>query len=258
MSERGAGDPRICEIRVENVEPKDFGKWRYRYEMKKKEMIWIPLLRCVARCKCRAIKGKVLTVAGSPAPDKEDNKDKNCEPFDWETAFSLATEHNLKRGSLLTTLPTLTKEWMISFELRPTNYQDNSYAEIGRIMIGGWSGSLGVHKEKGVYIAISLDGKSRRKFFKTSKPPLNEWTPVKISRTRVGSKYLFTLIIRGKTLWTIENTDPRDVSDVNVFASSELSVAQAGFIRELWISKKMPGKKSSNFLRFRPFFAICP
>ena len=201
-------------------------------------------------------------MAGSPAPDKEDNKDKICEPFDWETAFSLAAEHKLKRGSLLTTLPTLTREWRISFELRPTRYQDNSYAEIGRIMIGGWSGSLGVHKEKGVYIAISLDGKSRRKFFKTSKPPLNEWTPVKISQTRVGSKYLFTVIIRGKTLWTIENTDPRDVSDVNVFASSKLSVAQAGFIRELWISKKMPGKKSSNFLRFLAIFvldfAICP
>ena len=201
------------------------------------------------RCKCRAIKGKVLTVAESPAPDKEDNKDKNCEPFDWETAFSLATEHQLKRGSLLTTLPTLTKEWRISFELRPTRYQDNSYAEIGQIMIGGRNVSLGVHKEKGVYIAISLkNGESGKKFFKSSKPPLSEWTPVKISQTRVGSKYLFTLIIRGKTLWTIENTDPRDFSDVNVFASSDLSVAQAGFIRKLLISKKMTGKKSSNCL----------
>ena len=188
-------------------------------------------------------------MAGSLPLDKGGDKDKNCEPFDWETAFSLATEHKLKRGSLLTTLPTLTKEWRISFELRPTSYQEDSYAEIGQIVIGGWSWSLGIHKEKGVYIAISQNGEeSKRKFFKTSKPPLNDWTPVKISQTRVGSKYLFTLIIRGKTLWTIENKDPRDFSDVNVFASSELSVAQAGFIRELWIAKKMPGKKSSNFL----------
>ena len=114
-------------------------------------------------------------MAGSLPLDKGGDKDKNCEPFDWETAFSLATEHKLKRGSLLTTLPTLTKEWRISFELRPTRYQDNSYAEIGQIMIGGWNGSIGVHKEKGVYIAISLNGEEpRRMFFNTSKPPLNE------------------------------------------------------------------------------------
>ena len=213
----------------------------------------------------------VVQAAVQAVPDKEDNKDKNCEPFDWETAFSLATEHKLKRGSLLTTLPTLTKEWRISFELRPTRYQDNSYAEIGQIMIGGWRWSLGVHKEKGVYIAISLNGEeSKRKFFKTSKSTLNEWTPVKISQTRVGSKYLFTLIIRGKTLWTIENTNPRDFSDINVFASSNLSVAQAGFIRELWISKKIPGNEPSKILRFSytkmaekhhfcvRVFAICP
>ena len=61
-------------------------------------------------------------------------ENKNEEPnsclLDWKTTFSLPTEHPLKKASLLTTLPTLTKEWKISFELKPTNYQYASFAQI--------------------------------------------------------------------------------------------------------------------------------
>ena len=32
MSQRAAKDPSICEIHVENVQPKDFGKWKYEFE----------------------------------------------------------------------------------------------------------------------------------------------------------------------------------------------------------------------------------
>ena len=121
------------------------------------------------RCKCRSVKQKILTVSESP-PVKKETK---CETFSWETAFSLTPEHKLKRGSLLTTLPTLAKEWKISFQFRPSSYEYNGYAEIGHMTIGYWSGSIGIHKKKGVYFAISLNGSSILKNFVTDqKPPL--------------------------------------------------------------------------------------
>ena len=173
----------------------------------------------------------------------------NC-MFDWETAFSLPSEHQLKRGSLLTTLPTLTKEWKVSFELRASSYQYKSYAQILQMTIGGKSGNIGdrtpalwIHKTRGVYLTTTLGSKSSvGKFFKTKKPPINEWTSVEISQTRKGSKYIFSFTLKGETLWTVENSDPREFSSVKVFASSDWYVAQAGAIRGFKIENMMPGE----------------
>ena len=181
--------------------------------------------------------------------ENKNEEPNNCK-FDWETAFSLPTEHQLKRGSLLTTLPTLAKEWKVSFELRASSYQYKSYAQILQMTIGGKSGNIGdrtpalwIHKTRGVYLTTTLGSKSSvGKFFKTKKPPINEWTSVEISQTRKGSKYMFSFILKGETLWTVENSDPREFSSVKVFASSDWYVAQAGDIRGFKIENMMPGE----------------
>ena len=83
------------------------------------------------------------------------------------------------------------------------------------------------------------------KLFRTKKPPVNEWTAVEISQTKKGSKYFFSLMMKGETLWSVENRNPRQFSDVHVFASSEWYVAQAGSIRGLQIENMMPGETIS-------------
>ena len=181
-------------------------------------------------------------------------ENKNEEPnsclLDWKTEFFLPTEHPLKKASLLTTLPTLTKEWKISFELKPTNYQYASFAQILQLSIGGKSESVGdrtpalwIHKTRGVYLATTLGGKVfTGKFFKTKKPATKKWTSVEISQTKRGSKYMFSFALKGETLWDVENKDPRQFSSVKVFASSSWYEAQVGSIRGLKIENKMPGK----------------
>ena len=190
--------------------------------------------------------------AGSPGWPK--NEEPNSCLLDWKTAFSLPTEHPLKKASLLTTLPTLTKEWKISFELKPTNYQYKSFAQILQLSIGGRSESVGdrtpalwIHKTKGVYLATTLGGSVYTgNFFKTKKPPTNEWTSVEISQTKRGSKYMFSFVLKGETLWDVENKDPRQFSSVKVFASSSWYEAQVGSIRGLKIENKMSGEYSNS------------
>ena len=123
--------------------------------------------------------------------------------------------------------------------------------------IGGKSGNIGdqtpalwIHKSRGVHIRTTLNGKpSVGKFFRKKKPPINEWTRVEISQARKGSKYMFSLIIKGEILWSVENTQPRRFSDIHVYASSEWSVAQAGSIRGLKIENKMPGRNKLFYSR---------
>ena len=174
--------------------------------------------------------------------------------LDWETSFSLPTEHLLERNTLLTTLPTLTKEWRVSFEFKPNSYNQRGLAQILQMTIGDKSGNIGdqtpalmIHKTKGVYISTTLDGKaSVGKYFKTKKPPINKWTSVEISQAKKRSNYIFSLVIKGETLWSVENTKPVQFSNVYVYASSEWYDAQAGSIRNFQTENMSPGENNMN------------
>ena len=169
----------------------------------------------------------------------------------WATTFSLPSEHQLKRSSLLTTLPTLNKEWKVSFEFKATSYKQRSNAQILQLTIGSKSGSIGdrtpalwIHKSRGVYIVTTLNGKPNTgKYFRSKKPNVNEWTSVEMSQVKTGPNYIFSLVIKGETLWSVKNTDPREFSSVKVFASSPWYAAQAGSIRGLRIENLTPGGK---------------
>ena len=161
--------------------------------------------------------------------------------------------HLLKKNTLLTTLPTLTKEWRVSFEFMATSYT-STLAQVLQLTIGGKSGNIGdrtpalwIHKSKGVYVVTTLNGKANVGKYFDMKPPRDDWTTVEISQVKKGSKFMFSLILRGQTVWTVENKDPREFSDVQVFASSPWNVAQAGSIRGLKIENMMPGKRGNYF-----------
>ena len=177
--------------------------------------------------------------------------------LNWGTSFSLPEEHLLKKNSLLTTLPSLTKEWRVSFEFRPTSYNYNGYAQILQMTIGGKSGNIGdrtpglwIHKSRGLYIVTTLNGKANvGKIFRKKKPPVNEWSTVEISQAERGSKVVFSLVVNGERLWTVENSDPKEFSDVQVFASSRWNVAQAGYIRGFKIENMMPGESKQFYVK---------
>ena len=177
--------------------------------------------------------------------------------LNWGTSFSLPEEHLLKKNSHLTTLPSLTKEWRVSFEFRPTSYNYNGYAQLLQMTIGGKSGNIGdrtpamwIHKSRGLYIVTTLNGKANvGKFFRKKKPPVNEWSTVEISQAERGSKVVFSLVVNGERLWTVENTDPKEFSDVQVFASSRWNVAQAGSIRGFKIENMMPGENKPFYVK---------
>ena len=85
-------------------------------------------------------------------------------------------------------------------------------------------------------------------FYRKKKPPANEWSTVEISQAERGSKVVFSLVVNGERLWTVENTDPKEFSDVQVFASNPWHVAQAGSIRGFRIENMMPGESKLSYV----------
>ena len=159
----------------------------------------------------------------------------------------------LKKRSVLTTLPILTKEWKVSFEFNPKSYNYRGLAQVLQITIGGKSENIGdrtpslwIHRTRGVYIVTTLNGEANvGKFFAKKKPPIGEWTRIEISQAKQDSDYMFSLTIGDEKVWSVANSKPQDFSDVKVYASSPWYVAQAGNIRGLQIENKIRGKMRS-------------
>ena len=55
----------------------------------------------------------------------------------WTTAYSIEGEHQIVRNGLLTTVPKITKEWRVGFEVKPTDFSFRSYASVLHMTIGG-------------------------------------------------------------------------------------------------------------------------
>ena len=56
---------------------------------------------------------------------------------EWTTAFSLEGDHEMAKNTLLTTLPSMTKEWKVTFDINPTDYSFRSSASVLHLTIGG-------------------------------------------------------------------------------------------------------------------------
>jgi len=56
---------------------------------------------------------------------------------EWTTAFSLESEQQIVQDGLLTTLPYMTKEWKVAFEINPTDFSFRGYASVLHMTIGG-------------------------------------------------------------------------------------------------------------------------
>ena len=163
----------------------------------------------------------------------------------WTPTYALNGEHNIAKGSLLTTIPEMTKEWKITFEVKPTDYSVSSYASVLHATIGGKGGKIGdripaiwFHKTNGVLVATALDGEiSYSEHFKPL-PPFGEWTKIEVTQSLVSSRYIFSVAIGNKNVLAKQNTKPVEFSGVKVFSGSPWYSGQRGLIKNLKILSK--------------------
>ena len=59
--------------------------------------------------------------------------------MEWSTAYFLEGEHQIEKNALLTTLPTMTKEWKVTFDVNPTDYKYTGFGSVLHLTIGGRS-----------------------------------------------------------------------------------------------------------------------
>ena len=150
------------------------------------------------------------------------------------------------RGTLLTTLHTLGKEWRVTLDFKPTGY------------LSGWTSS----------IHLTIEGNNRHYGYRTpyihpknpntgkmrilsavngiynyaqefDQLPVDAWTTITISQTLEGGKYMYRITIGGQELHAVENTQAVQFHNVKVYGSDPWYDAQPGSIRNLVIETRL-------------------
>ena len=74
------------------------------------------------------------------------------------------------------------------------------------------------------------------------KPELGKWTSIAISQTYGDDKtYTYQIEVGGKTVFSEKNNQPKEFSNVKVYASDPWHPSQACVIQSLAVQRKLPG-----------------
>ena len=144
----------------------------------------------------------------------------------WIIAYALFEEHEIAKNKLLTTIPTLKKEWRVSFEFKSTSF--NGISQVLHMTAGGKGTGGGARygdrtpaiwtdPKKGFLISSAVGGKySYSKWFKQALPSAGKWVNIMITQQIEASKMTYSITIGGKKLFTTTNTQPSKFDNVKV------------------------------------------
>ena len=172
-------------------------------------------------------------------------------PGTWTDAYSLASERQIKKNQLVTTIPLLMAQWKVSFEFKASTF-GSGLLQLLHMTIGG-RGSGGkskygdrtpaiwTHPTRGFLISSAVNGKfSYSRYFKKL-PKTDEWINIEVGQELDLGRMIYYIIIGGTKVFSITNTKPSEFKDVKVFTSSRWYSSLTGSIRNLLIQNKDNG-----------------
>merc|ERR1712061_310560 len=162
----------------------------------------------------------------------------------WSSIFEKSAPFELKRNALLTTLPSLPREWMVEFEFKPTIFDHSGWSNIFHMTIGGDQRAIGdripavfYHPSSGLGIRSHVN-KNPAYAKQFDSLPIGEWTKIRVSQELLGGKFRYRIFIDEKEETNVENSRAVGFENVKVFAADPWYEAQPGSIKSLKISVK--------------------
>ena len=151
----------------------------------------------------------------------------------------------MTKSNLLTTLPTLPREWMVEFLFKLTNYDHPDWTSIFRMTIGGNHENLGdrnpavfFHPSWGLQITSSLNNDKDQADILLPAPTVDRWTAIRMSQERENGNTKLKFFINNKEIFSAVNYKPVSFENVKVYASDPWDPAQPGSIKNLSIKIK--------------------
>ena len=157
-------------------------------------------------------------------------------------------EQPLVRDRLLTVIPRLSTEWIVSFSIRMTtlstsekhcslihltqNGNDHTYGDRNPAVF--LEGTPSVLK---TLFTSSVGGNKNHYYLSSQIPKINEITHFEIHQRYVsGGKYRYFIKINGQEIYSTMNDDARQFYNVKVYSSDPWYIACPGFIKNFSVT----------------------
>ena len=118
----------------------------------------------------------------------------------WTSIFAKYAPFELKKNSLLTTLPNLPREWMVEFEFKPTNLDHNGWTSIFHMSTGDNSGTIGnripavfYHPHEGGLTICSHNNKNSNYCQRFGSQLIGKWTKIRVSQELLDGKFRYRI-----------------------------------------------------------------
>ena len=153
--------------------------------------------------------------------------------------FTQLIEIPIQKSNLLTTLPHLGKIYFLSFEVKPSTLGSGS-ENILHFTTGGDNIRIpAVYFIAGILtISSEVNGNKLYKYTSTKKYRANKWIKIQIYQELIGERYIFKIIVDGKTVHQIENKIPKDYYNVKIYVSNPWNTNSKGLIRNLLVTEE--------------------
>ena len=141
---------------------------------------------------------------------------------------------------MIRTLPTIQKEYAISFKVSPTKFAPGWHSVIhfttsGDVDVYG-SRIPGIwFQDNGTLLICSAISGNKDYCFNSAPLPLNKFTEVRISQEMDGDDYFYMIEIGGTEFVRVQNNQPEVFRNVKVYVGDPWSPAQEGALRDLLI-----------------------
>ena len=115
----------------------------------------------------------------------------------WSSIFQKDAPFELKKNTLLTTIPSLPREWMVEFEFKPTNFDHSGWTNIFHMTTAPWgTGSLQCSiTPEGLFTIISHDNQNGNYQQNFPPPPIGKWTKIRVSQELLDGKFRYRIFI---------------------------------------------------------------
>jgi len=153
----------------------------------------------------------------------------------------------LTKNNLLKTLPTIGKEFVVSFDVYINKFGSSWQSVVhltstGREKGGSWGDrvpAVWISARKTFHICSALNGNGNT-CFDGGSPNAGEWISVEISQTLTNGKFMYEIKINKQSVYRVENTRAQEFNNVKVFAGNSVYNSLDGKIRNLLIENVSP------------------
>ena len=157
-------------------------------------------------------------------------------------------EQPLVKGRLLTIIPRLSTEWIVSFTIRMTTLSTSAeWCNLIHLTQNGDNEAYGDRTPAvflrgtpsvlNTFFMASVDGNKNHVYESSQIPKINEMTHFEIHQRYVsGGKYRYFIKINGQEIYSTINDDARQFYNVKVYAGNPWYVACPGFIKNFAVT----------------------